>query len=288
MMNVEPDIAAAPGPGVVPRMIGTSLGPVAVWGEADTAAIVLLHANGGSSRDWDAVVQRLDEVLPVIRVDWPGFGASPAPPLDRFEGAMSYVDVLDEVLDALAAEGVARTILIGNSVGGRAALQAAAARPDRVAAVVGVAPGGFTSTNPATRGFCRIMAGDRLGRWMIVPLTRLYLRRRNDVTRAEIARARDVARDPVASAVHAAVWASFTDPRHDLRSAGAAPVPTVLTWGRWDPVLPARTDGRRAARVLGAPLHTFATGHEPFAERPDEWLDVVVPFLRSVLAGEEA
>ena len=271
-----------------PRMIGTSLGPVALWGEADGPAIVLLHANGGSNRDWDAVAPRLGEVLPVLRVDWPGFGASPAPRLDRFDGAMSYAAALDQVLDALAADGVTRTVLIGNSVGGRAALQAARARPDRVVAVVGVAPGGFTSPNPATRGFCRLMASDRLGRRMIVPLTRLYLRRRTEVTRAEIVRAREVASDPVASAVHAAVWASFADARHDLRADGPSPVPTLLTWGRWDPVLPARTDGRRAARVLGAPLHTFATGHEPFAERPDEWLDVVVPFLRSVLPAGEA
>ena len=37
----------------------------------------------------------------VIAVDWPGYGASPMPLLNAFEGAISYRDCLIEMLDFL-------------------------------------------------------------------------------------------------------------------------------------------------------------------------------------------
>ena len=58
--------------------------------------------------------------------------------------------------------------------------------------------------------------------------------------------------------------------------------PTLLTWGRWDPVLPSFTDGRTAAKVLGAELHRFSSGHEPYAETPDAWLKLVLAFLATI------
>jgi pimeloyl-ACP methyl ester carboxylesterase len=60
----------------------------------------------------------------------------------------------------------------------------------------------------------------------------------------------------------------------------------MLSWGRWDPILPTWTDGRRAARALGVPLHRFDTGHEPFAEAPAAWLETVQPFLDSLRGGD--
>ena len=167
-------------------------------------------------------------------------------------------------------------------VGGFAALCAAKLRPSLVAGLVLVAPGGFAAPNALTRLACRSLGRPAVARFAAAPLARLYLRRRNDVTRRALRQAAATGRDPQRRAVFAAVWRSFLHPEHDLRDMPPPPAPILLTWGRWDPVAIAPTDGRRAARCLGVKISTFACGHEPYAEVPDNWLGVVGTFLASV------
>jgi pimeloyl-ACP methyl ester carboxylesterase len=151
-----------------------------------------------------------------------------------------------------------------------------------VAGLVLVAPGGFAAPNALTRLACRSLGRPAVARFAAAPLARLYLRRRNDVTRRALRQAAATGRDPQRRAVFAAVWRSFLHPEHDLRDMPPPPAPILLTWGRWDPVAIAPTDGRRAARCLGVKISTFACGHEPYAEVPDNWLGVVGTFLASV------
>lgn len=40
----------------------------------------MLHANPGASRDFDAIAPALAKNHRVLRLDWPGYGGSPAPP----------------------------------------------------------------------------------------------------------------------------------------------------------------------------------------------------------------
>ena len=100
-------------------------------------------------------------------------------------------------------------------------------------------------------------------------------------------RARAHRSDADGIAIDAALWRSFTDPAHDLRArASAIRVPTLLVWGRHDPVLPRR----RAAAARGAlPQARYVemdTGHVPFAEDPDGFLAAVLPFLRAAAAQD--
>jgi pimeloyl-ACP methyl ester carboxylesterase len=86
--------------------------------------------------------------------------------------------------------------------------------------------------------------------------------------------------------VFAAIWRSFTDPRHDARPDAAAlgGIPTLLVWGRRDPVLLWRVDGRRARRALpAAQVATFPCGHQPFAEVPEEFLARLADFEASLV-----
>lgn len=266
------------------EVIRTSFGEVVAHVSGSGPALVLLHANPGSSRDYDAVIGPLSRGHRVIAVDWPGYGDSAAPSMADFDGAMSYARVLIDLLDALGRESGGRFVLVGNSVGGYAALRASAARPDLVMGLVLVDPGGFTAMNPLTRSFCGVMATEWPGGRLAGLLARLYLRRRNAVTRRAVREAGALRGDRLA--VHASVWRSFTRAEHDLRRLRAPSAPVLLQWGRWDPILPCLGDGRRAARVLKTPLHRFATGHEPYAEAPREWLSSVEPFLRSLRNGE--
>jgi pimeloyl-ACP methyl ester carboxylesterase len=102
------------------------------------------------------------------------------------------------------------------------------------------------------------------------------------------ARAIQASHDPEAVATFAALWRSFIDRRHDARpDAAEVSVPVLLAWGRFDPILPWWLDGRRARKALRpAHIETFACGHQPFAEMPDEFLRVIEPFLLNVIGAD--
>jgi 3-oxoadipate enol-lactonase len=87
-------------------------------------------------------------------------------------------------------------------------------------------------------------------------------------------------------AVDAAVWRSFLHPDHDLRtSAKQIVAPTLLIYGRYDPAIRFKQDGRNAqAAIAHAQLVVLPTGHEPFAEDPEAFLQVLEPFLQAVSA----
>lgn len=94
---------------------------------------VLLHQGVVDSRIWDPFLPHVDGRLRTIRYDQRGYGRSP-----MWTGPYSVVDDLVSVLDAA---GVEQAALVGISRGGRIAIQAALARPERVSKLVLVASG---------------------------------------------------------------------------------------------------------------------------------------------------
>ena len=96
--------------------------------------IVLLHAGIADSRSWDAVAPPLCAAgYRVVRYDSRGAGRTRSE-----EVPFSRVADLIAVMDGC---GIQRAVLVGNSMGGMTALDAAISEPDRVAAVVAVASG---------------------------------------------------------------------------------------------------------------------------------------------------
>jgi hypothetical protein len=57
----------------------------------------MLHANGHEHRDFDSVVEVLSQKYHTIAVDWPGFGASPAPQPPRTASASGLADMLEAI-----------------------------------------------------------------------------------------------------------------------------------------------------------------------------------------------
>lgn len=244
-------------------------------------SLVLLHANGGDHRDFAAVVPALVESgWRVTTVDWPGHGRSPrsAP-----ETAVGFGALLGQVLDELGGEHV----LLGNSVGGFAALHAAAHHPERVAGLVLVSPGGFSPRWFGTTLACRAIGSRRLAPAAYRHLPRMYLRGGTAEVSAAIERAQHSSRSPERAEVYANLWRSFTDSEHDGRPlATAVRCPVLLAWGTRDPILPWQLDGRRARAALpGAQTVTFrGAGHQPFVERPAEFVSRTAPFLAALHA----
>ncbi|HSK15970.1 MAG TPA: alpha/beta hydrolase [Gaiellaceae bacterium] len=91
---------------------------------------MLLHAGVGDRRLWEGQAP-LAERFRVVRPDLRGFGDSPLP-----GGPFSFVDDVRALLDRLEIE---RAALVGNSFGGKIALDVALTEPKRTSALVLVA-----------------------------------------------------------------------------------------------------------------------------------------------------
>ncbi|MFG1711124.1 alpha/beta fold hydrolase [Nonomuraea sp. M3C6] len=259
-------------------IVTTALGQVAVTVRGAGAAVVLLHANPGDSRDFDAIVPVAAEHFTTYAVDWPGYGRSPALRDPAAVTAMAYADILPDILSGL---GLARAAFVGNSVGGYAAARLAITHPASVTALVLANSGGFTRQNIVTRAVTRLKGTERVTGALIGRLPRLYLRERTPVVREMLARDTRRRGDPAAIALEAAIWRSFNSPAHDLRGQAAQiTAPVLLIWGTRDPLL--GNDGRQARRCIPrATWHPLQTGHAPFAEAPDDFLAAALPFLES-------
>lgn len=96
------------------------------WGDATRPALTLLHAGGLTHREWENLGPRLAQSYFVIAPTALGHGASPR--VDR----LRFADLADSVLALLDALGVARTHLLGSSMGGATALYLATHAPARV------------------------------------------------------------------------------------------------------------------------------------------------------------
>ena len=95
------------------------------------AAVLFLHGGLGDSRLWAPIAERLAGRFTTIRYDYRHYGRSDSP-----GGEFATLDDLFAVLDALEVE---RAALVGLSLGGSIALDAALARPERVSAIAHVA-----------------------------------------------------------------------------------------------------------------------------------------------------
>jgi len=238
--------------------------------------LVLLHASPGDSQDFEAVIPALAQRFRVIALDWPGYGKSALPQQPDSVGVLFFYDVLREWLSALA---LPPAVLIGNSVGGNAALRLAAESPGLVRSLVLVAPGGFTPLNFLSRAFCRFQGS----RWSISPyrFASWYLKRRTPTTAAMLQRAASVQNTLEQIALNRALWRSFAKPENDLRQlAQRVKTPTLLLFGKRDPVIPAGKDGKIAAQCIpSSKLVTLPCGHASFAEVPELFLAEVQAFL---------
>lgn len=126
--------------------VSTSLGDIAVAeAPGDGPVLVMLHGGGPGASGVSNYHQNLAALSPHFRIllpDQPGFGGSYRPTgadLDERSITEITVDALFQALDAL---GVDSFHLLGNSLGGAAAISMAQTRPEAVTGLVLMAPGG--------------------------------------------------------------------------------------------------------------------------------------------------
>jgi pimeloyl-ACP methyl ester carboxylesterase len=125
------------------------------YGEGEPVAI--LHGLFGSGRNWASVAQRLSASWRVIAFDLRNHGGSP------WSDTMDYGAMADDVRAAMQARGHARYSLIGHSMGGKVAMEAALTEPGAIESlvVVDIAPVTYPTTPYA--GYVHAMRALDLG-----------------------------------------------------------------------------------------------------------------------------
>ena len=136
-------------------------------GNESAPPLVLIHGACSNSALWAGDVGQYSHRYRVFAVDLLGEPGKSAPVRPDWHGP-AYAEWLGDVLDALKVE---RAILIGLSQGGWTALKFATSRPERVAKLVLLTPGGIT---PDRISFAlRAIPLSFLGRWGIERINRM-------------------------------------------------------------------------------------------------------------------
>ncbi|MFO7623568.1 MAG: alpha/beta hydrolase [Anaerolineales bacterium] len=105
---------------------------------------LLLHGFGASTFTWREIVPDLAQSGTVLSYDRPGFGLTERPLEWQDSNPYSPEESLGLLMGLLDHFGIEKAILVGNSAGGTVALQAALRFPERVEALVLVAPAVYT------------------------------------------------------------------------------------------------------------------------------------------------
>jgi pimeloyl-ACP methyl ester carboxylesterase len=262
------------------ELLETPHGAVAYDQIGDGSPIVLLPSGAHGHHDYDELRALLPARFRSISLDWPAHGDSPSGRCAA--SAMRFADIAEELVATLAPGGA---VVVGNSVGGFSAARLAIRRPELVQGLVVIDGGGFLGRPAQVRLFCWLMAKPRFLKAIYPLFSARYMRVRTDSDR----RARDTAiattrHDPGLRAV-AQLWGSFASSEHDLRSeVHAINAPTLLLWGRRDPVIPLRVGRRLERAIRDSRLVVFESGHVPQTTDPQGVAAQVVPFADAAFA----
>jgi pimeloyl-ACP methyl ester carboxylesterase len=241
--------------------------------------VVLLHSGGHDRSDFGAITPSLARRHEVIAIDLPGHGESEmfSPP-----SAATARKTSEAIVDALDALDRPPAVLVGNSVGGTAALLSAIERPERTRGLVLVSTSGLVERTLVARGFCWVQGREVVRRRTGMAFARHYLKLRNEHTEALLERMRLRRGSPDFISMEAALWRSFGERSSGLEArVSEIRCPTLLVWGRRDPVLRARVEGKRCRQLLPhAEWTEMDCGHVPFVEDPEGFLSAIAPFLR--------
>lgn len=243
--------------------------------------VIMLHGSGpgvSALANWQHNIHALAQRFHVLAPDIVGFGATERPD-DIIYSLRTWTDHVWAFLDA---HDIGKTAIVGNSLGGRIALQMATDRPDRITKMVLMgAPGvGMTLTDGliALRGY-------EPSREAMRDLLRAYFAVNPAMITDDLVETRYAA--SIADGAYEAYRTMFYDPRHAGSELGitedevrAIATPTLLVHGREDKVVPVQVSMTMLGLLPNADLHVFsACGHWTQIERADEFSVLIGDYL---------
>lgn len=229
--------------------------------------LVCLHAIAHGARDFELLADKVGDGFEVIAVDWPGHGHSPhdgKPP-----SAEHYGEVLLQLLDALKLE---KPILLGNSIGGAAALQVAARRD--LGGLVLCNAGGLRKVDGVTRFAIARMVGffraGELGKKWFGRAYRFYYTRLVLPLAPRAHRERIIAAGYEMAPLLRQAWESFARDDADTRELVAkVNCPILFAWAKSDRIIPWSASKRAALTAKNGTVALLKGGHSAFVEDAD-------------------
>jgi 2-hydroxy-6-oxonona-2,4-dienedioate hydrolase/4,5:9,10-diseco-3-hydroxy-5,9,17-trioxoandrosta-1(10),2-diene-4-oate hydrolase len=272
------------------RVIETTLGPIGVTLVGEGVPLVLMHGGGPGASALANYRDNLDALAgyQVVLPDQPGFGSSYRPTEADLEARSITeitVDAMYQVLDALAID---RFHLLGNSLGGAAALGMAIAQPRRIRRLVLMAPGGgWLPTGPTPtegqKAMFRYYAGEGPTLAKMKDFVRTMVANPKLFDDENIKARYDASLVPDHIEFYNRYNAAFA------RRGGMDPLwkeldkitaPTLLLWGRDDRTITLDGSWIMLRNIRDVQLHVFGgCGHWVQVERKDEFEAQLVDFL---------
>jgi pimeloyl-ACP methyl ester carboxylesterase len=273
--------------GLVFRRVPTAVGELSTMEAGQGPPVVLLHGLGATKASFLPTLGALAGGHRVIAVDLPGFGDSDKPLWAGYDAAFFCRSVV-ALLDALALD---RAALVGNSMGGRVALEVGLREPARAPRLVLLTPSlawlrerrwapllrlvpprlGFLQPAPegVVDAVVRRMIPGADGGWTaagVDEFLRSYLDRRGRA--AFYAAARNIYLEEPRGP--GGFWTRLP----------ALEVPSLFVWGRKDPIVPLGFARHVRAALPTAEHLELDCGHVPQLERPVEVHRAMAAFLR--------
>jgi pimeloyl-ACP methyl ester carboxylesterase len=270
-------------------------------------AILLIHGIGDNSSTWEAVQNKLAQRFTVIAPDLLGHGKSDKPRADYSVAAYA-----NGMRDLLAVLDIDRVTVIGHSLGGGVTMQFAYQYPQLVERIVLVGTGGVTKDVHFALRFASLPLGSEALALLRMPgalpalrvVGRVMGRLLNVVGAAapavaptkfdlpEVLRILDELPEPTASAAFSRTLRAVVDWRGQVvtmldRCYLTQSVPVQLVWGEHDSVIPVSHAKMAHAAMPGSRLEIFEkSGHFPFHDYPDRFVEVVEQFIDSTEPAE--
>jgi pimeloyl-ACP methyl ester carboxylesterase len=257
-------------------------------------ALLLIHGVGDNSEAWEPVHAKLAQRFTVIAPDLLGHGESDKPRADYSLAAFA-----NGMRDLLATLGIDRVTVVGHSFGGGVAMQFAYQYPQLVDRIVLVSAGGVAKdVSLALRLAAMPMASDALAMLRapgVMPAIRLCRRAVGTVLgstkfgrdAADVVDLLEGFREPAALSAFARTLRSVVDGRGQFvtmldRSYLMQSIPVQVIWGEDDLIIPVDHAHTAHEAMPGSRLEIFEdSGHMPFHDHPDRFVEVVERFIDS-------
>jgi 2-hydroxymuconate-semialdehyde hydrolase/2-hydroxy-6-oxo-octa-2,4-dienoate hydrolase len=243
--------------------------------------VVMLHGSGpgvSGTANWQHNIGTLAQRFRVLAPDIVGFGDTERPD-DVVYSLRTWTDHVWAFLDA---QGIKSASIVGNSLGGRIAMQMATDQPGRITKMVLMGSPGVGMT--LTDGLAALRAY-RPSHDAMRELLRNFFAVDPAMITDELVNIRYEA--SVANGAFEAYEAMFNDPRHKGSELGitedevrAIATPILLVHGREDRVVPLAVSVTMLGLFPNADLHVFsACGHWTQIERAQEFSALVANYL---------
>lgn len=253
--------------------------------------VVLLHGLAANKLSWLPLLGPLAERYRVIAVDLPGHGESSK---RRGDHTPAYFGaVTRRLIDELGLEKVS---FVGNSMGGRIALEVSATVPDRVSALVLLGPALAGLPFPFIAKFLRVVPTEigavplPMRRRMVARTIRsLFAVPERLPDNAYVAGADEFMRVYRSGRARTALLSSVRGLVRDRPEAFWDRVrenraPTLVLWGEEDRLVPVKLGRRLAEEMPECRLEVLpGVGHVPQFEVPEVTADLVTDFLAEAI-----